>query len=120
MLTRRFAYIVQGRVPLTTCGKIWNLNDIEEAYSQGADLIAVGKVGIALPDWPMMIQNGSDIQNPPFSKQHLRDVALSEVFVDYMCNYDNFVKLDSYMLPQGGTRKIITACAINFKKRISA
>ena len=95
MLTRRFAEVVQGRVPLTTCGKIWNLNDIEEAYSQGADLIAVGKVGIALPDWPMMIQNGSDIQTPPFSKKHLRDVALSEIFVDYMCNYDNFVKLDS-------------------------
>ena len=54
-MTQRFAEVVDGRVPLTTCGKIWERKDIEEAYSQGADLIAVGKVGIALPDWPEMI-----------------------------------------------------------------
>ena len=51
-MTQRFAEVVGGRVPLTTCGKIWEEKDIEEAYSQGTDLIAVGKVGIALPDWP--------------------------------------------------------------------
>tara|TARA_B100000683_G_scaffold274503_1_gene322866 strand:+ start:923 stop:2002 length:1080 start_codon:yes stop_codon:yes gene_type:complete len=90
-MTQRFAQVVDGRVPLTTCGKIWEGKDIEEAYSQGADLIAVGKVGIALPDWPKMIISEDRIARPPFTKQHLRDVALSEVFVDYMCNYDNFV-----------------------------
>ena len=94
-LTKRFSEVVKSRVPLTTCGKIWNFEDIEEAYAQGADLIAVGKVGIALPDWPILVQNGSNIQSPPFTKEHLRSVDLSEVFVDYMCNYDNFVKLDS-------------------------
>ena len=90
-MTQRFAEVVDGRVPLTTCGKIWDTEDIEEAYFQGADLIAVGKVGIALPDWPKMIFSHEAIARPPFTKQHLRDVALSEVFVDYMCNYDNFV-----------------------------
>ena len=90
-MTQRFAEVVEGRVPLTTCGKIWEREDIEEAYFQGADLIAVGKVGIALPDWPKMIFSQEEIARPPFTKQHLRDVALSEVFVDYMCNYDNFV-----------------------------
>ena len=42
-MTQRFAEVVNGRVPLTTCGKIWEREDIEEAYFQGADLIAVGK-----------------------------------------------------------------------------
>ena len=38
-----------------------------------------------------MIFSQEEIARPPFTKQHLRDVALSEVLVDYMCNYDNFV-----------------------------
>ena len=60
--------------------------------NEGADLVGVGRVGIAHPDWPLGLQDLDYSPNPPpFTTQHLESVSLSPVFVEYMHRYRGFV-----------------------------
>ena len=60
--------------------------------NEGADLVGVGRVGIAHPDWPLGLQYPDYSPNPPpFTTQYLESVSLSPVFVEYMHRYRGFV-----------------------------
>jgi 2,4-dienoyl-CoA reductase-like NADH-dependent reductase (Old Yellow Enzyme family) len=51
-LVSRFREALPARVALATSGGIWTGADAQEAMRLGADLITLGKAGIAHADWP--------------------------------------------------------------------
>ena len=59
---------------------------------EGADLVGVGKVGIAHPDWALGLKDPNfDPIPPPFTVDYLESVDLSPIFVEYMHRYRGFV-----------------------------
>ena len=91
-LTRRFREVLPNEFPLISTGSIWTSNDVRFVMNEGADLVGVGRVGIAHPDWPLGLQDPDYSPNPPpFTTQHLESVSLSPVFVEYMHRYRGFV-----------------------------
>ena len=68
-------------------------NLIRNLFLKGADLVCVARVAIAHPDWAMHLHEPNySPERPPFTEQHLLDVDLSPVFVDYMKKWKSFVK----------------------------
>ncbi|MDA8680854.1 NADH:flavin oxidoreductase [Euryarchaeota archaeon] len=91
-LTKRFAEVVPEHIPLISTGAVWTSKDAQWLMEEGADLIGVARVAIAHPDWPMHLGNPDySPHRPPFTEQHLLDVDLSPVFVEYMKRWKNFV-----------------------------
>lgn len=89
--TTWYAEKIDGLVPLITTGTVWTGEDAQRALDQGADLVGVGRVGIAHPNWPRLLEQDAAIQRPPFTEQHLSEAALSPVFIEYMRRWDGFV-----------------------------
>ena len=64
----------------------------DDLLKQGADLVGVGKVGIGYPDWAKEVMKEEyDPKKPPFTSKQLKEVQLSDVFIDYMRKWDGFV-----------------------------
>ena len=54
--------------------------------------MGVGKVGIGYPDWAKEVMKEEyDPKKPPFTSKQLKEVQLSDVFIDYMRKWDGFV-----------------------------
>ena len=70
-------------VALISAGGIWSHADAQAVLNAGADLVALGRVAIANPDWPIL---GADdeIVRSPFTPEHLRSVAVGKAFVTYL------------------------------------
>ncbi len=91
-LTRRFSEVLPADFPLISTGAVWSSSDAQFVLDEGAQLVGVGRVAIAHPDWPVRLGDGSyHPQRPPFSAQHLAEAGLSPVFIDYMRRWKNFV-----------------------------
>ena len=91
-MTQHYAEAIDKRVPLMTTGGIWSADDAQLAMAMGADLVGVGRVGIAHPDWPELLsRRGKTIGRPPFTVQHLKEASLSPTFIDYMRRWEGFV-----------------------------
>ncbi len=91
-MTRHYAHAIDQRVPLITTGGVWSADDAHLALEMGADLVGVGRVGIAHPDWPVQLaRDDQPIQRPPFTAQHLAHASLSPTFIEYMRRWDGFV-----------------------------
>jgi len=91
-LTKRFKEVVPNAIPLLSTGAIWSSIDSQWLMDEGADLVGVARVAIAHPDWPMHLDDPDySPQSPPFTEQHLLDVDLSPVFVEYMKRWKDFV-----------------------------
>ncbi len=91
-LTRRFREVLPDGFPLISTGSIWTSEDARFVMKEGADLVGVGRVGIAHPDWPLGLKNPDFSPDPPpFTTQHLESVSLSPIFVEYMHRYRGFV-----------------------------
>jgi 2,4-dienoyl-CoA reductase-like NADH-dependent reductase (Old Yellow Enzyme family) len=91
-LTRWFSQHLNGRIPIITTGKIWDQEDVKFAFEEGADLVGVGRAGIAHYDWPRQLEGEhSSPTKPPFSVEHLKKAGLSDTFVTYMSRWDGFV-----------------------------
>ncbi|MEC7406897.1 MAG: NADH:flavin oxidoreductase, partial [Candidatus Thermoplasmatota archaeon] len=90
-ITAEFCRKIGGEIPILTTGGIWDEDDVSEAFSQGADMLGVGRAGIAHPDWPTRVYTG-DNTRPPFTRKQLSEADLSPVFIDYMCRWDGFVE----------------------------
>ena len=91
-LTKRFAEVVPQNIPLISTGAVWSSKDAQWLMDEGADLVGVARVAIAHPDWAMNLEDSNYApQRPPFSEQHLLEVDLSPVFVEYMKRWKNFV-----------------------------
>ena len=80
------------RFPTVSTGAIWDAKDAQWLIDEGADIVGVARVGIAHPDWPKNLDDEEYTPSrPPFSEEYLRSVELSQVFVDYMKRWKNFV-----------------------------
>jgi 2,4-dienoyl-CoA reductase-like NADH-dependent reductase (Old Yellow Enzyme family) len=80
-------------VTLMVAGEIWTAKEAQTCLEQGANLIAIGRCGIGNPDWPKHISaTNYEPLCPPFSAEHLKSVAVSPIFVDYLRRWQNFVK----------------------------
>ncbi|MBT61077.1 MAG: NADH:flavin oxidoreductase [Euryarchaeota archaeon] len=91
-ITRRFYDVLHNRLPLISTGAVWSSSDAQWLMQQGADLIGVGRAGIAHPDWANHLAKADySPQRPPFTEQHLLEADLSPVFVEYMKRWKNFV-----------------------------
>ncbi len=91
-LTRRFRNVIPENFPLISTGAVWGTEDAQWLIDQGADLVGVARVGIAHPDWPRNLSDPNYLpKRPPFTEDHLRSVDLSDVFIDYMKRWKNFV-----------------------------
>jgi 2,4-dienoyl-CoA reductase-like NADH-dependent reductase (Old Yellow Enzyme family) len=72
-LTRWFSQHLNGRIPIITTGKIWDQEDVKFAFEEGADLVGVGRAGIAHYDWPRQLEGEHSYPTkPPFSVEYLK------------------------------------------------
>ena len=91
-LTEWFSTSLNNPPPIISTGKVWSHKDAQHLLNQGADLIGVGRAAIGHPDWAIQVKNPNyDPAKPPFSVTELRKAMLSEVFIDYMRNWEGFV-----------------------------
>ena len=78
--------------PIISSGSGWSTADAQELMNQGADLIGVARVGIPHPDWAENLsQENYNPPRAPFTVKQLREVDLSDVFIDYMRKWKGFV-----------------------------
>ena len=90
--TAWYAERIDGAIPLITTGTVWDGADARKAMEQGADLVGVGRVGIAHPNWPeLLVTPNAKVPRPPFTEEHLSTAGLSPVFIDYMRRWKGFV-----------------------------
>ncbi|MDC0625870.1 NADH:flavin oxidoreductase [Candidatus Poseidonia alphae] len=91
-LTKWFSNHLEDQIPIITTGKIWDGEDVRFAMDEGADLVGVGRAGIAHYDWPQQLSKGdSSPKKPPFTVEQLKQAGLSDTFVTYMSRWDGFV-----------------------------
>ena len=91
-LTEWFTQSFNDLPPIISTGSVWSQSDAQGLMNQGADLIGVARVGIPYPDWAKQIsQKNYNPPRAPFTVNHLREVDLSDVFINYMKKWDGFV-----------------------------
>ena len=93
---RPFTSIFRERMPdsmpLITTGGIWTKDDATRAMQQGGDFVGVARAGIAHPNWPSYLNEGSEAPSrPPFTEEWLAGASLNPRFIDYMRRWDGFV-----------------------------
>ena len=90
--TSHFREVLDDDIPLMTTGGVWNAQEAELAFEQGADFVGVARAGIAHPDWPSYLAPGqTEPQRPPFDEAILTEAKLSPVFIQYMRRWDGVV-----------------------------
>ena len=91
-LTKRFRQIIPKTISLISTGAVWDSKDAQWLINEGADIVGVARVGIGHPDWPILLTDSNyQPERPPFSVEHLENVDLSPVFIEYMKRWKNFV-----------------------------
>jgi 2,4-dienoyl-CoA reductase-like NADH-dependent reductase (Old Yellow Enzyme family) len=79
-------------VSIFVAGKVWTRAEAEALLEKGADVVALGRAGIANPDWPARAADRAwEPKRPPLTAAELLDRGLSEGFVKYMRNWKGFV-----------------------------
>ncbi|ATB47726.1 NADH:flavin oxidoreductase [Corallococcus macrosporus] len=89
--TPLFRQAVGPDMRIVVAGEVRTREDAEAQLARGADAVAVGRAGIANHDWPRRVQRGIPLQVPPLSPTTLHAEGLSDVFVNYMRNWRDFV-----------------------------
>jgi 2,4-dienoyl-CoA reductase-like NADH-dependent reductase (Old Yellow Enzyme family) len=89
---QEFRAVVPADVRLFVAGNLWTRADADQMVALGADIVALGRSGIANPDWPTRIADPSwEPKRPPLSAAELVDRGLSPGFVEYMRRWKGFV-----------------------------
>jgi 2,4-dienoyl-CoA reductase-like NADH-dependent reductase (Old Yellow Enzyme family) len=95
MLTEWFRESIPAETPMIATGGIWTPAQADQVLAQGADLIGLGRVAIAHPDWPQKAVDPSwEPKRPPYSEEELRAAALGERLIQYMRAWPDFVASD--------------------------
>ena len=90
--TTIFRQHLPSTMPLMTTGGIWTGDDAMKAVQQGGDFVGVARAGIAHPDWPRYLADGSEEPSrPPFTEESLAKASLNQTFIEYMRRWDGFV-----------------------------
>jgi len=88
-----FRDIIPAKTAVIVAGEIWSREDGEKAISLGADIVALGKSAIGMPEWPKLINDPDFLPiKPPYSISHLHNAGLSAKFIDYMKRWKGFVE----------------------------
>lgn len=93
-LIAHFTEIPRNNVALTVAGKILTGKDVQTVLDEGVDFVTIGRAAILHHDFPKQFEkdpNFSPIELP-VSAEHLQKEGLSPVFIDYMRNWEGFVK----------------------------
>jgi 2,4-dienoyl-CoA reductase-like NADH-dependent reductase (Old Yellow Enzyme family) len=87
-----FRDAVPAEVPLVVAGSVWTRAEAEALLDKGASGIALGRVAIGNPEWPLRIEDPAwEPRRPPFTTAELRERDLSESFAGYMSKWKGFV-----------------------------
>jgi 2,4-dienoyl-CoA reductase-like NADH-dependent reductase (Old Yellow Enzyme family) len=87
-----FRSVVGDAVKIVVAGKIWSRQDAERAIEAGADAVALGRSGIANPDWPHRIADATwEPKRPPLTEAELIERAVSPGFAKYLRAFKGFV-----------------------------
>jgi 2,4-dienoyl-CoA reductase-like NADH-dependent reductase (Old Yellow Enzyme family) len=90
--TSIFREQLPSSMPLMTTGGIWTGDDAMKAVQQGGDFVGVARAGIAHPNWPTYLGEGSEEPSrPPFTEERLAKASLNGTFIAYMRRWDGFV-----------------------------
>ncbi|MCY1071565.1 NADH:flavin oxidoreductase [Nannocystis sp. RBIL2] len=88
-----FRAALPKHVPLVVAGNIWTRAEAEAELERGADFVALGKVAILNPDWPLRAADPSyQPERGPLTPAQLHDLAISDVFVDYLRRFKTIVR----------------------------
>lgn len=87
-----FRAALDPSTPIVVAGSLWTRADVDEMFSLGADLVAVGRAAILNPDWPTHLADPAwEPRRPPMSRAELHDLAVTDPFVDYLRRWKGFV-----------------------------
>jgi len=92
-LIDHFTAIDRGRVRLGVAGKLRTPADVASVLDAGADIAIIGRTAIFHHDYPQRVAADPTWQplRPPIPVSTLRDEGLSDLFIGYMRNWENFV-----------------------------
>jgi len=93
-LLEHFTDIDYQDTKLTVAGNIQSSKDVQFVLNSGVDFVSIGKSGILHHDFPLKVNGNPNFETikTPVSKTYLNAEGLSDVFVDYMKRWPNFVK----------------------------
>ena len=87
-----FRESVGNHTPIFVAGEIWTGQDANKALDLGADMVALGRAAIGIPNWPSLVKSADrPIPKPPFTTEKLRNADLGEKFIEYMKKWKGFV-----------------------------
>lgn len=79
-------------LPIIIAGNIRTPNDCHETLALGADIIALGKIAIGNPYFPIKSKTVNYAPNqPPFTREYLKNCAISQNFLHVLKNFQNFL-----------------------------
>ena len=63
------------------------MKDAEKAMKLGADILAIGRSTIGNKNLPKFFENNEELPfKTPFTESHLKEIGISENFIDYVKN----------------------------------
>lgn len=79
-------------VRLFVAGSVWTSEDAQKLLDKGADAVAMARAAIMNPDWPLLAKEPSFTpRRGPLPAAELRQLAVSEGFVNYLRNFKGLV-----------------------------
>lgn len=91
-IIRYFRDALPEDVTIVVSGEIWTREQAEKCLAEGADMVSVARAAVANPDWPKLVKDKKEPVRPPYSPAQLKAAAVSEPFVEYLHNWEGFVK----------------------------
>ncbi|WP_438001076.1 NADH:flavin oxidoreductase [Sorangium sp. So ce185] len=87
-----FREVVGPSLPLVVAGGVWTRAEAEALLDKGATAVALGRAGIANPDWPQRIADPAwEPRRPPLTRAELLERGVSETFAGYLRRWKGFV-----------------------------
>ena len=87
-----FRAVLPADVRVFAAGAVWTRADGEALLARGADVVALGRAGIANPAWPReVVTEGREPKRPPLTVEELAERAVSPTFSTYLRRFKGFV-----------------------------
>ena len=88
-----FREVLPADVRLVVAGQIATRAEAEALLAKGADMVALGRIALANPDWPRRVHDPAwEPRRPPHAEDELVANGLSPKFATYMRSWKGFVE----------------------------